>query len=74
MSQKEIAFKIEELELQAEQIFSLQKVLFAAVYHQEAVPVADFEWAFVALGDMAFKSLKELKNLTDAAFDALDKK
>jgi len=69
MSQKEIAFKIEELMVNVEKLYSLQNVLFAALYYSNGLPVSDMEWAFVLLGDMTANMLDELKELTDSAFD-----
>ena len=69
MSQKEMAYRIEELRFNAERIHSLQNSLFAAIFHQKEFSVGDFEWAFVLLGEMTMDALEELKVLTNCAFE-----
>ncbi len=73
MSQKEMAYKIEKLQTDAERIHSLQNTLFSAIFRQEEFSVSTFEWAFVLLGEMTMSTLEELKELTDCAFENLRK-
>ena len=47
MSQKEMAYKIEELRFNAEQIHSLQNALFAAIFRQKEFSVGDFELSLI---------------------------
>lgn len=69
MSQKEIAYKIEELQIKAEKIDSLQAALFTAVFRQEDFAVETYEWAFVLLADMTAGMKNELEELTNRAFE-----
>ncbi|GFI24559.1 hypothetical protein IMSAGC011_03360 [Lachnospiraceae bacterium] len=69
MSQKEIAFKLEELMNKAEMTHSLQNTLFTAFYCKEEHSIRDFEWAFVLLGNLIFDIESEMKELTDNIFN-----
>lgn len=71
MSQKEIAFKLEELMNKAEMTHSLQNTLFTAFYCQKTYSIRDFEWAFILLGDLTGDIRDELKELTGSAFDSI---
>ena len=71
MSQEEIAFKIEELMINAEMIHSLQNTLFTVFYCRDECPIRDSEWAFVLLGNLTGDMLDELRELTDSAFDSI---
>ncbi len=73
MSQKEIAFKIEELMNKATMANSLQITLFTAFYYQETYSIRDFKWAFMLLGELTEDIQNELKELTDSAFDSVRK-
>lgn len=73
MTQKEIAFRIEELQLSAERIHSLQNALFTAIFRQDEFSIKDFEWAFIVLGEMTFDAKEELNNLKEKAFKNLKK-
>ncbi len=72
MSQKEIAFRIEELRNSAEKLCGLHHSLYAALYccHEE-FSVNDFRGAFNAMGDITFDVFHELNDLTNSAFDNL---
>ena len=50
MTVKEIAFEIENLQIEAEKVNSFQNALFEAIYGGNNAPET-YEWAFVALGD-----------------------
>lgn len=65
MSQKEIAFKLEELMNKVEITHSLQNTLFTAFYCKEEHSIRDFEWTFVLLGDLIFDIENEMKELTN---------
>lgn len=73
MSQKEMAFKIEELMNKATMANSLQITLFTAFYYQESYSIMDFKWAFMLLGELTGAMQDELKELTDCAFDSIRK-
>lgn len=69
MSQKELAYKIEDLQSKAEMINSLQNTLYAAIYCQDVFSKNDFDRAFNLLGNMTFDIAKELQKLTECAFE-----
>lgn len=73
MSQKEMAFKIEELANKAERIFSLQNALYAVFYYQEDWSIKDFQGAFILLAELTCGMLDGLEELTKNAFDNLRK-
>lgn len=74
MSQKEMAFRIEELRNSAEKLCSLQDALYAAFYHcQKELAVNDLEGAFLVMEDIAFDVMNGLNDLTKSAFDNLKK-
>lgn len=73
MSQKEMAFKMEELMDKAETVHSLQNTLFAAFYNSDGYSIRAFEWAFILLGDLTGDLLDELKEFTSNAFYNLRK-
>lgn len=68
MTVKEIAYKIEDLQIKVEKINSLQNALFTAIYN-ESNAENTYEWAFVAFGDMTHSLKNELKNVTDELFE-----
>ena len=71
MAQKEIAFRIEDLETRMKMANSLQNALYTAIYGQEVFSKADFDWAFVLLGEMLHKASKELEELADRAIKGM---
>lgn len=70
MTIKEMAFKIEDLENQAEKINSFQNTLFEAIYKGDNA-VSTYKWAFVAFGDLTHDMLKQLTELTNDVFELL---
>lgn len=68
MTVKEIAYKIEGLQIEAEKINSFQQTLFEAIFNGNN-DAGTYEWAFVAFGDMTHSLKNELKNVTDAIFE-----
>lgn len=71
MSTKDVAFKVEELQLRAEEINSLQSALYAALYEAERAK-EDFEPAFVAFGSMTMRLQKDLNILKENLFEQLE--
>lgn len=67
MTMKEIAFEIENLQIEAEKVNSFQNALFSAIYEGENAP-ATYEWAFVALGDYTFSLKNRLNEVTEELF------
>lgn len=70
MTMKEIAYRIEALQVEAEKIDSVQKAIFAAIYQQTCYAKEDYEWAFVAFSELTFDLKNELKELKDKAFES----
>lgn len=70
MTVNEIAFKIEELQVEAEKVDGLQKTLFAAVYEGNYA-LEEFEWVFVLLGQLTHALKKELDEVTKELFDII---
>lgn len=70
MSTKDVAFKVEELQLRAEEINSLQSALYAALYEAERAK-EDFEPAFVAFGSMTMKLQTDLSRLKEKLFEQM---
>lgn len=70
MTIKDIAFRIEELQIDAERIDSLHLAVTEAVFNGNNA-IDAYEWAFNAIGNMTFNMRKELGKLTDEAFDIL---
>lgn len=70
MSTKDVAFKIEELQLRAEEINSLQSALYVALYEAERAK-EDFEPAFLAFGSMTQRLKTDLSDLTKRLFEQL---
>lgn len=73
MTMKEMAFAIENLQNRAEIIHSQQNALYAAIYRQDEFSYKNYDWAFVALGEMTKELEDKLKELTTAVFDYLRK-
>ncbi|MDO4307226.1 MAG: hypothetical protein Q4C77_10345 [Eubacteriales bacterium] len=67
MTIKEIAYKVEDLRIEAEKINSLQNALFTAIY-SESNAISTYEWAFVVLDDMTHSLKDELKIVTNELF------
>lgn len=67
MTVKEIAFEIENLQIEAEKVNSFQNALFSAIYEGKNAP-ATYEWAFVALGDYTFSLKNRLNEVTEELF------
>ena len=72
MSQKEMAYKIEELQNEAMKIHSLQVALFEAIYNGNNA-LTTYEWAFIALLDLTFMVRNKLEELSNTAFENLKK-
>lgn len=70
MTVKEIAYKIEELQIAAEKVNSLQNTLFSAIYDGSFAPET-YEWAFVVLGDITHALKNELNDVTKELFDLM---
>lgn len=70
MSQKEMAYRIEDLQTKAQMAHSLQDALYAVIYHQDVFPKDAFDWAFVLLGVVTSEVVGGLEELTDCAFDS----
>lgn len=68
MTMRETVFRIEELQVQAEKINSIQSAIFQAIYNGQQA-VSDYEWAFCALGDLTFALKNDLEVLMNEAFD-----
>lgn len=71
MSQKEIAFRIEEVQNKTKMACGLQNTLFTAFYCQEEYSCEDFKWAFILLKEITGDISDELKELTNNAFEIL---
>lgn len=67
MTVKEIAFEIENLQIEAEKVNSFQNALFSAIYEGKNAPTT-YEWAFVALGDYTFSLKNKLNEVTEELF------
>lgn len=70
MSQKEMAYKIEDLQTKAQMAHSLQDALYTVIYHQDIFPKDNFDWAFVLLGSVTADVVGGLEELTDCAFES----
>lgn len=70
MTIKEIAYKIEGLQIAAEKVNSLQNALFSAIYDGSCAPET-YEWAFVALGDITLVLKNELDDVTKELFEII---
>lgn len=69
MSIKEIAYKIEKLQTDAEKIKGINEALFAALYRQDEYGKEEYEWAFISLSEMIMNLRDDLEELTNVAFD-----
>lgn len=70
MRLSEIARRVEELEIEAEKVNSLQMALFDAIFNGNS-EAHSYEWAFVVLGDLTFNQQESLKKITKELFDLL---
>lgn len=70
MSIKEIAFKLEELQITAEKVNDLQTVLWQAIYRGDIAPES-YEWAFMVLGDLTHELKDELSVMMKKVFEKL---
>lgn len=70
MTIKEIAYRIGELQIEAEKVNSMQAAIFEAIYRGNN-SAEEYEWAFCALGDLTFALKNNLEDLTNKAFDNL---
>ena len=70
MSMKELAYKIEDLQMEAEKINSLEAALFEAIYTSQNYPLETYESAFLLFGEKIFDLKNELAELKKAAFDS----
>lgn len=62
-----LAFKIEEMELEAETLRSMTLAVYTAIYEGTA-SYEEFNSAFNAVFRMAHDHMKHMKSLTDEAF------
>lgn len=70
MTVKEIAFEIENLQIDAEKVNSFQNALFEAIYRGDNAPET-YELAFVALGDYTFSLKNKLDKVTKELFEIM---
>ena len=71
MLQKEMAYKIDDLQTKSQMIHSLQSTLYTAIYCQDVFSKEDCNWAFILLGSMTGEMSEELRELTNCAFENL---
>lgn len=71
MSLKEMAYRIEEIQLNAEKADSLHKVLYDAIFQPKDSSLEDCEWAFILLGNLTYETKNELTELRDTVFGEL---
>ena len=72
MTIKELAYKIENLRIIAENVNSLQMALYTAIY-EGSTDVKEYEGAFNAFGDLCFSLKGKVSELEDKAFDSFRK-
>lgn len=72
MTVKEIAFELENLQIEAEKIDSLQNALFSAIYRGEFAPET-YEGAFIALGELTFATKNRLDEVGKELFKIVKK-
>lgn len=72
MTVKEIAFELENLQIEAEKINSLQNALFSAIYRGDFAPET-YEWAFIVLGDLTFTIKNRLDEVGKELFEIMKK-
>lgn len=69
----DLAFKIEEMEKEAEIVNSLLLAVYEAIYNG-CVDYRKFEWALHEVSGMAQDHMEHMKSLTDETFALLQKK
>jgi len=70
VTMKDLAYRLDELQRDAEKIESFQMALWQAIYRGD-FDVKTYELAFVAFGDLTFALANNLQTLVDEAFDIL---
>lgn len=68
MITKDIAFRIEQLQIESEKIDSLQETIFQAIFHGE-INIDKYEWAFITLGEMTFDLKNSLEEMVNESFE-----
>lgn len=69
----EFANKIDNLQSMVEMLHSFEGSLHISLFHQDDFAISDFEWAFTLLEMLTFELSEALKNLTDEAFEDMEK-
>lgn len=72
MLTKEIAFKIEKLQIDASKIDGISMALWQAISNG-AFESKTYEWAFVVLTDLTYNLTEDLTDLTEDAFKYIKK-
>lgn len=67
MDMRNFAFRLEELQTKAEKVRAIEKAIYQAIYSKNDEAEA-YEWAFVALDEMAFDLKEELQELVNDFF------
>lgn len=70
MTIKEIAFKVEELQVQSKKVDSLSTALFSAIYGGD-FSADSYEWAFVLLRDVTHDLAEQLNKMTEELFEII---
>lgn len=73
MLAKKIANKSDDLYAKSKMIYSLQGALHISIFNQDTFSIDNFEWAFSLLESVTEELVKELKELTDFAFENFKK-
>lgn len=73
MLTEKIAYKSDDLYTKLEMIHSLQSALYISIFNQNDFAINNFEWAFILLETVTAEMVKELKALTESAFENLRK-
>lgn len=68
MEMKDFTFKLEELQIKAEKVRAIEEAIYHAIYSRNDRTEA-YEWAFVALDEMAFDLKEELQELINELFE-----
>lgn len=74
MSIEEIAHRIDDLQTKSLMVHSLQAALNISIFYQDVFDKKDFEWAFTLLEIMVSEITDELRNLTEGAFEQVQKR
>ena len=72
MSIKEMAFKIEKLQIDASKIDGVSMALWQAISNG-AFDAKTYDWAFVVLTDLTYNLTEDLTDLTEDAFKCIKK-